>query len=221
MRLGRKGLPPPVGRWNALADLLPASILRPEAREIHVLQYDTVAEMPLLSLYLVFGNGSLQCVPQPALARTQRRRRCALGFLPAPGKIGKHENVLLQRNKSITVRPGYCAPYRSRSLRVPIIIGKPVAAWRVILVLGFTAASPLRTSNRNSSLLNPSQRIGAQLLESAREGRPGSDAPPLPILSLSINADGSRSSRSSWPMTRHSSQNSGSTNNTVWSPESS
>lgn len=95
--------------------------------------YDTVAEMPLLSLYLVFGNGSLQCVPQPALARTQRRRRCALGFLPAPGKIGKHENVLLQRNKSITVRPGYCAPYRSRSLRVPIIIGKPVAAWRVIL----------------------------------------------------------------------------------------
>lgn len=33
MRLGRKGLPPPVGRWNALADLLPACILRPEARE--------------------------------------------------------------------------------------------------------------------------------------------------------------------------------------------
>lgn len=178
--------------------------------------------MPLLSFGIWQWQSTLQCVPQPALARTQRRRRCALGFLPAPGKIGKHENVLLQRNKSITVRPGYCAPYRSRSLESrPIIIGKPVAAWRVILVLAFTAASPLRTSNRNSSLLNPSQRIGAQLLESATEGRPGSDAPPLPILSLSINADGSRSSRSSWPMTRHSSQNSGSTNNTVWSPESS
>lgn len=87
--------------------------------------------MPLCLWYLTIY---IQCVPQPALARTQRRRRCALGFLPAPGKIGKHENVLLQRNKSITVRPGYCAPYRSRSPRVPIIIGKPVAAWRVILV---------------------------------------------------------------------------------------
>lgn len=114
-----------VGRWNALADLLPAAILRPEAREY--MCYSTIRWQKCLFVFLCLWQwqSTLQCVPQPALARTQRRRRCALGFLPAPDKIGKHENVLLQRNKSITVRPGYCAPYRSRSTRVPIIMVKP------------------------------------------------------------------------------------------------